>query len=93
MKKLIVIVMLSGFAVLPAVRADTPAEATTVVAKGVMLFSADGSRLGAVYRVTNDGSAQIIIDAKMVTVPVATISAKEGKLITTLKKAQVISLR
>jgi hypothetical protein len=92
-KKFIVIFMLSVFAVLPVVRAETAAEASAVATKGAMLFSADGSRLGAVYRVTNDGSAQIIIDAKMVTVPVATISTKEGKLVTTLKKAQIISLR
>jgi len=92
-KKLIVISLLSYFAMLPVVRAQTAAEAATAVTKGAMLFSADGSRLGSVYRVTNDGSAQIIIDTKIVTVPVATISTTEGKLITTLKKAQVISLR
>jgi hypothetical protein len=92
-KKLIVIVTLSVFSMLPVVRAEMAADAAAVVMKGAMLFSADGSRLGAVYRVTNDGSAQIIIDAKIVTVPVATISTKEGKLITTLKKAQVISLK
>jgi hypothetical protein len=92
-KKLIVISMLSVFAMSPMVRAQTPVEAAAVVTKGAMLFSADGSRLGAVHRVTNDGSAQIIIDTRMVTVPVATISTKEGKLITNLKKAQVIGLR
>lgn len=93
MKKFNVIFVLGVLAMLPVVRAETASEATAVVTKGVMLFSADGSRLGAVYRVTEDGSAQIIIDTKMVTVPVTTISTKDGKLITTLKKAQVISLR
>ena len=93
MKKFNVIFVLGVLAMLPVVRAQTASEGAAVVTKGVMLFSADGSRLGAVYRVTEDGSAQIIIDTKMVTVPVTTISTKEGKLITTLKKAQVISLR
>jgi hypothetical protein len=92
-KKFNVIFMLGVLAMLPVVRAETATEAAAVVTKGVMLFSADGSRLGAVYRVADDGSAQIIIDTKMVTVPVATIATKEGKLVTTLKKAQVISLR
>jgi hypothetical protein len=41
----------------------------------------------------SDGSAQIIIDARMVTVPVSTISSKDGKLTTSLKKPEVIGLK
>jgi hypothetical protein len=68
-------------------------EGSPAVTKGTMLFSADGGRLGPVYRVTGDGAAQIIIDAKMVTVPAATLSSKDGKLTTSLKKPEVIALK
>ena len=58
-----------------------------------MLFSVDGSRLGPVYRVTGDGSAQVIIDGRMVTIPVSTLATKDGKLATSLKKTEVIALK
>lgn len=68
--------------------------ATTVVAeKGKVLISSNGSRLGTVYRVDPDGSAQIIIDGKMVTVPAATLSNVAGKLTTSLSKSEVLALR
>jgi hypothetical protein len=60
--------------------------------KGSMLTAANGSRLGAVYRVGADGSAQIIIDGKLVTVPAATLSLSGGKLTTSLTKSQVLAL-
>jgi hypothetical protein len=61
--------------------------------KGSMLIAANGSRLGAVYRVGNDGSAQLIIDGRMITVPAATLSMSGGKLTTSLTKSQVLALR
>ena len=79
MKKLWIIAALV-LATAPALAqsaASAPAQAV-VATKGAMLNSADGSRLGPVYRVNDDGSAQIIID---------------GKLTTSLKKAEVISLQ
>jgi hypothetical protein len=57
-----------------------------------MLISANGTRLGQVYRVGADGSAQIIIDGKMVTVPAATLSMSTGKLTTSLTKSEVLAL-
>ena len=68
----------------------TAAPASAV--KGSMLTSANGSRLGTVYRVGADGSAQLIIDGKMVTVPAATLSVTGGKLTTSLTKSQVLAL-
>ena len=60
--------------------------------EGKMLLASNGSRLGAVYRVTDDGSAQVIIDGKMVTVPANTLSVTDGKLVTSLSKAEVRKL-
>ena len=60
--------------------------------KGSMLISANGSRLAQVYRVNPDGSAQIIIDGKLVTVPAASLSMSGGKLTTSLTKSEVLAL-
>jgi hypothetical protein len=66
--------------------------ATLAATKGHMLISSNGSRLGSIYKVGPDGSAQIIIDGKLVTVPAATISLADGKLTTSLTKSQVLAL-
>jgi hypothetical protein len=66
--------------------------APAAVTKGSMLIAANGTRLGAVYRVGSDGSAQLIIDGKMVTIPAATLSVAGGKLTTSLTKSQVLAL-
>lgn len=63
------------------------------IAAGKMLVAANGARLGAVYRVTQDGSAQLIVDGKMVTVPASTLSVVDGKLTTSLSKSEVSKLR
>jgi hypothetical protein len=64
-----------------------------VAAEGKMLLASNGARLGAVYRVTEDGSAQVIVDGKMVTIPADTLSVTDGKLVTSLSKAEVRKLR
>lgn len=89
MKKFAYLVAVGAFAVssIAAQAADTAA------AKGKMLYGAGGSRLGTITRVTQDGSAQIIIDGKLVTVPASSISAVEGKIATTLTKNEVIATR
>jgi hypothetical protein len=60
--------------------------------KGKMIVASNGARLGAVYRVSADGSPQIFIDGKLVTVPVATVSTANGRLTTSLSKSEVIGL-
>ena len=59
--------------------------------KGKMLIAADGARLAPVYRVGSEGP-QVILDGRMVTVPSNTLAVVDGKLETTLTKAQVIAL-
>ena len=77
--------------------AQTPSSsgAGTIAAaayKGKMLVAANGARLGPVYRVGANGSAQIFIDGKLVSIPVGTLSTAEGKLTTTLSKSEVLAL-
>jgi hypothetical protein len=79
----------------PALAAESVGDPSTtlpVAARGKMLVAADGSRLAPIYRVSADG-AQIILDGRMVTVPTASIKNVDGKLTTSLSKAQVISLQ
>jgi hypothetical protein len=69
------------------------AAATAAVAeKGKMLVSSNGSRLGTVYRVAADGSAEIIIDGKLVSVPASTLSNVDGKLTTSMSKSDILAL-
>jgi len=68
------------------------AAQTAVAEKGKMLVTANGARLAPVYRVGADGSAQIILDGKMVTVPASTLSSVDGKLTTSLTKSEVLAL-
>jgi hypothetical protein len=77
------LVTLSGTAY--SVSADSPV-------KGSMLVAANGARLAPVYRVGADGSAQIIIEGKMVTIPATTLSMAGGRLTTSLTKNEVLAL-
>ena len=72
---------------------NTSHAATAAVAeKGKILVSSNGSRLGAVYRVGPDGSAEIIIDGKLVSVPASTLSNVDGRLTTSLSKSEILAL-
>lgn len=71
----------------------TAEDGAVVATAGKMLLAADGARLGAVYRVMDDGAAQLIVDGKMVVIPAATLSVVEGKLMTSLSKSDVRKLR
>lgn len=90
------VVLVCAFAAVTAAAQDQSsreAAATAVVgSKGQMLVAANGARLGPVYRVGADGSAQIFIDGKLVSIPVSTLSAANGKLTTSLSKSEVLAL-
>jgi hypothetical protein len=91
--KKFVAVMCVVIALSAAAQGTSAQAAQAVVAeKGKMLVTANGARLAPVYRVAADGSAQIILDGKMVTVPASTLSSVEGKLTTSLTKSEVLAL-
>jgi hypothetical protein len=81
------VVALSGIGYVAAA-----ADAAGPAVKGSMLIAANGARLAPVYRVGPDGSAQIILEGKMVTIPASTISMAGGKLTTSLTKSEVLAL-
>jgi hypothetical protein len=60
---------------------------------GKPIYAAGGKRLGVVYRVTSDGSAQIIINGKLVTIPASTITENGSKIETSVDRAAVIAAR
>ena len=84
------LILLSLLVAAPAFAEDAAAP---VAVRGKMLTDATGGRLATVYRVAPDGSASIIIDGRMVTIPSSTISVADGKLKTSLSKREVIALQ
>jgi hypothetical protein len=85
-KKLQLVVLMAALVSIPVMAQEK------VATKGKMLVAADGARIGAVYRVTEDGSAQVIIDGKMVSIPANTLSAADGKLTTSLTRQEVMTI-
>jgi hypothetical protein len=66
-----------------------PAAVTAV--RGKMLVDASGARLAPVNRVASDGSAEIIFEGHVVSVPASTLSMNDGRLTTSLKRSEVAS--
>ena len=92
-KKSWLVIVMCAFVLPAAAQGPADAAAASVAEKGKMLVSANGARLGPVYRVGPDGSAQVIIDGRMVHVPANTLSMADGKLTTSLSKSEVLALR
>jgi hypothetical protein len=85
------LITLSG-AVFAVTSSDDAAASPVAAVKGSMLVSSNGARLAPVYRVGPDGSPQIIIEGRMVTIPAATLSMADGRLTTSLSKSEVLAL-
>lgn len=81
----------------PASAPVVAAAATFVPKIGAIVKSSDGRVLGRVDRVVvKDGAAvsvNIIVDGRMVHLPMATISGTEGAVVTSLTKAEASKLR
>jgi hypothetical protein len=92
MKSLILVLACALAGAADAAVAQSAAEPVAAVSKGQMVEGANGARLGVVYRVASDGSPEIMFDGKLVTIPHSTLSSSNGKLVTTLSKADVSKL-
>ena len=94
MKKILGLMILAAAAALPTVaHAQEQAPAAAHATPGKMLYSADGKRIAAVYRVQPDGSPQVILSGKLVTVPASTLTVEGDKLTTRLTRTQLASSR
>jgi hypothetical protein len=68
----------------------TSSPTMTVAPKpGRMLYTPTG-RLGTVTRVSSEGNAQVIVDGRMVNIPISTLSEIDGKLTTSLTKRELL---
>lgn len=72
----------------PALAAE--AAASVNIKTGSTLYGADGKRIAKIYKVSSEGSAQVIVDSKLYRVPVSTISQQDGRLTTTLTKSEIV---
>ena len=103
MSKLAIAATLAALSLVPAaqaaessqtVRAATDAAAAPVsVSAGRMIYGSNGQRIAAAYRVTADGTVQVILNGKLVNIPASTLSEADGKVSTTLTKAELGRLR
>jgi hypothetical protein len=82
-------VPVAAFAADDSATVRSEAAAPVAVSAGKMLYTGNGYRLASVYRVANDGSPQVILDGKLVTIPASTLSDVAGKLTTSLTKKDI----
>ena len=68
---------------------DAVASGAAVATAGKMLYGPDGRRIASVYRVAANGTAELILDGKLVRVPASTLSETNGKLTTSLTKKEL----
>jgi hypothetical protein len=95
-KKSWIVVLACALATVTAAAQDLSAgseAASPLASKGKMVVASNGSRLGVVYRVGPDGSAQMILEGRMIAIPASTLSSVDGRLTTSLSKSEVLALR
>jgi hypothetical protein len=56
---------------------------------GQMLYDNTGHRVASVKRVTQNGDVQVILNGHLVTVPASTLSRADGKLKTSMTRADI----
>ncbi len=94
MNKPFFLLLVTMFAAAPALaqQANASTAAHAAAKAGDMLVDAAGGRLAPVDRVDDDGSAEIIIDGRVVTIPAASLSTANGHLTTNMTKSQVLAM-
>ncbi|MFC0206350.1 hypothetical protein [Novosphingobium soli] len=102
MKKFASLVALATVAALPAAalaettqvrEATEESSAAVAVNAGKMLYSAEGTRIAPIYRVTADGNPQVILAGRLVTVPASSLSDVGGKVTTSMSKKELASAK
>lgn len=73
-----------------SVRAAAEAAAPVNIVAGKSLYGANGNRIASVYRVDSQRRVQIILDGKLITVPLSTLSEVNGKVTTSLTKLELL---
>lgn len=94
MKKFGLILALAAVLPVSALVSVNTAVAQDALAKamvGKLLYDADGKKLAAIYKLDAKGSPQILLEGKMVTVPLATLKKDDDKFATTLTKKDLMT--
>ena len=69
--------------------AQESTAASVAVSTGKQLYDNAGRRVGTVYRMSAEGNPQVILNGKLVTIPASTLSDQNGKITTSLSKADL----
>ena len=94
MNKMVFAFLIAACSAVPALAAQGEAAAETVAVVGKTLFDANGKNVGVIYKVTSDGSAQLVIDdQRLITVPASSLSQVDGKIRTSLTKRDIVKPR
>jgi hypothetical protein len=72
----------------PAPEVTAPALAAADIKPGKAVFSAEGRRVGKVDRIRGDAVA-VIRDQKMIYIPIASLTASERGLVSTLSNKEI----
>lgn len=93
MRSIKFLIIAASLATVPAMAQDTsaPAAAASNVKKGVMVYSADGRRIGRVDFV-RDNAVGIIYNSRFVKIPVSTLSDSDKGVTTSLTGKDVSKL-
>lgn len=94
MKKFGLILALAAILPVSALVSVNSAVAQDALAKamvGKLLYDADGKKLAAIYKLDAKGSPQILLEGKMVTVPLATLKKDDDKFATSLTKKDLMT--
>jgi hypothetical protein len=67
----------------------TATAATPVVGK--MLYSADGKKLAAIYKLDASGAPQVLLEGKLVTIPASSLTEVDGHVQTSLTKKDIFT--
>lgn len=72
-----------------AAHAEDVAQSAPTAKSGQAIFFSTGRRLGSVSRVMPNGDLRVIAEMKMVSVPAATLSMSDKRLVTSLTRAEI----
>ncbi len=94
MKKFGLVVALSAVLPLTALVGVNTATAQSALEKvlvGKLLYDAEGKKLAPIYKLDPNGSPQILLDGKAITVPMSSLTEVDGKFTTKLTKRELMT--
>ena len=87
---LAILVAAPAYAGEDAQNASVAAESASLdIRKGENIVDSEGKRIGKVYQVSASGDPQVIANMRLVTVPAASLSRVEGKLVSSLSRKEI----